>query len=182
MKKRLREGIIGQWVIMLALMTCFSIWAIPAGVSKTTEGVNWYAYEEGVKKAQDSNKPIVLHFYTDWCGWCKKMDRDTFANPRIQEFMNLNFIPIKVNAESKEMIKVNGKEVKTAALARSLGVVGFPTTMFLESNGADIGSVPGYIDQDRMRKILVYVQEKAYKKMSFEDFTKQRMEFRGTGH
>jgi thioredoxin-related protein len=162
-------------------MICVSLWTIPAGVSKTTEGVNWHAYEEGVKKAQDSDKPIVLHFYTDWCAWCKKMDRETFSNPRIQESMNLNFIPIKINAESKEMIKVKGKEVKTSTLARSLGVVGFPTTVFLESNGADIGSVPGYIDQDRMSKILVYVREKAYKKTSFEEFTRQRMEFRATG-
>ncbi|MFH0871507.1 MAG: thioredoxin fold domain-containing protein [bacterium] len=182
MKKWARAKALWIGAIALILAGSLSFWGSPPPGAKTTSGVKWHAYEEGAKKARESNRPIVLHFYTEWCTWCKKMDGETFANPRIEEFLNLSFIPIKINGESREMIKVEGKETKMADLARKFGVRGFPTTVFLESNGTTIGSVPGYIDQDRMRKILVYVHEKAYKKMDFEEFTRQRSEFRATGH
>jgi thioredoxin-related protein len=182
MEKWVRAKALWKWPIALILVGSLSFWGLSFSGAKATEGVKWYAYEEGARKAREGDRPMVLHFYTDWCTWCEKMDKETFANPRIQEFLKLSFIPIKINAESREMIKVEGKETKMADLARKFGVRGFPTTVFLEANGTTIGSVPGYIDQDRMRKILVYVHEKAYKKMDFEEFTRQRSEFRATGH
>ena len=166
----------------LILLGSFLFWTLPLPSPEATEGVNWYRYEEGLKQAKEGNKPILLDFYTDWCGWCKKMDKETYGNRDIQQFLNLNFIPIKINAESKEPVKVDGKEGKMKDLTRKYGVRGFPTTIFLEFDGTFIGPLPGYKDPGSMRNALAYIQEKAYQKMSLEEFTKQRTESRGTGH
>lgn len=170
-----RPGRIWVWAATIALTIGLLSWGLPACSAKTTEGVKWYGYEEGMKKARESNRPILLYFYTDWCTWCKKMERDTFSNPQIQELLTQGFIPIRINPESKERIRVDGKEVKAADLARNFGVRGFPASIFLESDGSPISPLlPGYIDPDSMGKMLAYVHEKAYQKMTFDEFARQR--------
>ncbi|MDH7498957.1 MAG: thioredoxin fold domain-containing protein [candidate division NC10 bacterium] len=168
-----------SWIRMGALSMAVAMGLFLAGspacaASKTTGGVKWYGYEEGMREARESHRPVLLHFYTDWCPWCKKMERDTFSHPQIQEALNQGFVSIRINPESKEKIRVEGREVKAADLARKFEVRGFPTTIFLESDGSPIGPVPGYIDSDSMRKILAYVQEKAYQKMTFDEYARQR--------
>jgi thioredoxin-related protein len=166
----------------LILLGSLPFWTLPLLSAKTTEGVHWAPYEEGMENARESNKPVLLSFYTDWCGWCKRMEKETYGDPQIQQFLNLNFIAIKINAESKEPIRMDGKEMKMKDLTRKYGVRAFPTTVFLESDGTPIAPLAGYSEPASFRKVLVFIQEKAYRKMSFEEFTKQRSEFRGTGH
>ena len=182
MKRWVPSGTPWRWATMLIVLGSLLFWTLPLPSARATEGVNWYPYEEGVKRARGTNKPILLDFYTDWCGWCKKMHAETYGDREIQQLLNRNFIPIKINAESKEPVKVDGKQVAMKDLTRKYGVRGFPTTIFLESDGTFIGPLPGYTDPGSMRKVLAYIQEKAYKKMSLEEFTKQRSESRGTGH
>jgi thioredoxin-related protein len=181
MKHEMKPPGLWLWVITLGLSVGLLLESLPAAAAKTTE-FKWYGYEEGTKKARESNRPVFLFFYTDWCTWCKKMENDTLVNPQIQGTLSLSFVPIRINAESKDIIKVDGKQVKTYELARKYAVRGFPTTIFLESDGSLIGPLPGYVDTDTLRKILLYVREKAYQKMSFEEFTRQPSEFRATGH
>jgi thioredoxin-related protein len=180
-ERRVRSGAPWRWAAALILLGSLFVWISPPPSAKTNEGVGWYSYDEGTKKARESDKPILLDFYTDWCGWCKKMDKETYGSRDVQQFLNLRFIPIKINAESKEVIHVDGKEMKMRDLTRKYGVRGYPTTVFLESDGNLIGPLPGYTDPDSMRKVLAYIQEKAYKKMSLEEFTKHRSESRATG-
>jgi len=182
MKRWVRSGAAWRSGAALILLGSLSFWTLPLLSAEATEGVNWYRYEEGMKKAKESDKPILLDFYTDWCGWCKKMDKETYGHREIQQLLNLNFIPIKINAESKEPIKVDGKEMKMKDLTRKYAVRAYPTTVFLESDGTPITPLAGYSDAASFRKVLGFIREKAYKKMSLEEFTKQRSEFRGTGH
>jgi len=182
MKERKRQLVLWLGATTLTLLAGLLFWNLPLTAVKMADGVRWYGYEEGVRKARESNRPILLHFYTDWCKWCKRMDEETFANLRIQDFLNRSFITIRINTESKERIRVEGRKVRTADLARRFGVRSFPTTVFLESDGSPIGPLPGYVDPDLFHKVLAYVHEKAYKKMSFDEFTRQRSESHGTSH
>src|SRR4051812_21578649 len=59
----------------------------------------WYGWNEGYEKAIKENKIVLVDAYTDWCGWCKKMDRDTYANPEVIKKLNQHFIAIKFNPE-----------------------------------------------------------------------------------
>ena len=78
--------------------------------------IKWYEFEEAVAKTDEEPKKIFLDLYTDWCGWCKKMDASTFKNPRIAELLNEYFYPVKFNGEHKEPVvfhSANGSVNKT---------------------------------------------------------------------
>jgi uncharacterized protein YyaL (SSP411 family) len=57
--------------------------------------VKWYSIEEAAALAQADPRPIFVDTYTDWCGWCKKLDKDTFSNPVIADILNTKYYPVK---------------------------------------------------------------------------------------
>lgn len=67
--------------------------------------VKWMTLSEAMEKVKTQPKPIIMDFYTDWCGWCKQMMRTTYANPDIAQYLNTNFYPVKFNAETRETIE-----------------------------------------------------------------------------
>lgn len=73
--------------------------------------IKWYTFEEASVEYQKSAKPFFIDLYTDWCGWCKKMDASTFQDPIIANYLNTFFYPVKFNAESKDTVNVFGKKV-----------------------------------------------------------------------
>lgn len=111
--------------------------------------IDWkYNLQDALKSAKVQHKPIMIDFYTDWCGWCKKLDSDTYSDPKVNAAAK-KFICVKINAE------------KEPNLANKYGVSGFPTIIFLDSNGAVLSKIPGYLPPDRflanMNKILSMV-------------------------
>ena len=111
--------------------------------------INWLRDFESAKTiAQQDAKPLLIDFYTDWCGWCKKLDKDTYADDRVAEKAR-EFVCVKINAD------------KQPALTKQFKVRGFPSTVFLKADGALIEVVPGYLPPegflDLMKKILAKV-------------------------
>jgi thiol:disulfide interchange protein len=68
-------------------------------VSQSGGAINWIGYTEGMKKAKETNKPVMVDFYTTWCKYCKMLDETTYKDPAIVEILNKDFITIKINAE-----------------------------------------------------------------------------------
>ena len=98
-------------------------------------GVRWYYdFDEALAVAKSSNRRMMVDFYTDWCGWCKKLDAEVFAT---QKFMDAarNFVLVKINAEK-------GKGV---SLAQKYNVDSFPRIIFMDKNGAVVHEVSGYM-------------------------------------
>ncbi len=126
--------------------------------------INWQSYDSAVKKSQRQGKLIYFYFYTDWCGYCKKMDRETFTDPKVIRYINSKFIPVSMNPEKDKI----GKK-----LASAFRVRGFPASGFSEDGTKSMGVAPGYIPPDRFLIMLKYMGSGSYKKMSFEDFSKK---------
>ena len=112
--------------IPILLVTACSFQA--AEVSAITWDYNFY---NALQKAKSQNKPILVDFYTDWCGWCKKLDRDTYSDKRVNE-LALQFVCVKVDGD------------KNADLLRKYNVRGFPYTLFLASDGKVVDMIRGY--------------------------------------
>lgn len=156
------------------------------------KNVKWMTFEEAVaattaaKAAGKKPKKIFMDIYTDWCGWCKKMDAETFEKPQVASYLNENFYPVKFNAEQKESIEFAGNTFKFVAngrrgyheLAAALlgGKMSYPTVVFAHFNGNNfelLQRIPGYLDIPTFDMIMHYLAEEHYTATSWPDYQKK---------
>jgi len=140
----------------------------------------WYTLTEAQELAKTSPKKIMIDMYTDWCGWCKKMDAETFNNPNIAQYINAYFYPVKFNAETLDTIKFKGKEYfnnqtgkrPTHNLAIELlnGKLSYPTVVYLDENLNLLSAVPGYMTPRDIEPVLLFFARNIYKTTSYEEF------------
>lgn len=150
-------------------------------LSGQTSDVKWYSIEEAVTLAKANPRPIFVDTYTDWCGWCKKLDKETFSNPVIAEILNNQYYAVKFDAEGKEPVTFQGRKFvndgslgKTHQLAYALlqGNLGYPTVVFLTANGELITPISGYKTPVQFEPLLAYFAGNSWQKQSFDDFAK----------
>ena len=120
----------------------------------TPEGLNWYSIDDLDKMNNLKDKKVLVDLYTDWCGWCKVMDKKTFTDPEIVQYLNDNFVLIKFNAEQRESVvfqgetyewmKLGRKGVNKFAMKLADGRMSYPTLVYLDSNLNKIKASPGY--------------------------------------
>lgn len=144
--------------------------------------VKWMTFEQAVEKSKTEKRKIFVDVYTDWCGWCKVMDKNTFNEPNVAKVLNENFYPVKFDAEQKEDIVFNGNTFKYVAygnagthqLAMALlnNQMSYPTVVFLNEDFALIQPLPGYQKPQEFHKIIQFFGGDHYTKMTWEDFQK----------
>jgi thioredoxin-related protein len=156
------------WTLLLLLLPGWTA-AAESGRSDLT----WLNWNAGIAEASASKRPILIDVYTDWCGWCKRMDRDVYARDDVRGYLNDHFTLVKLNAESLDEVVYDGRKLTGRGLAQYLRVSGYPTTIFLKSNGEHIANVPGYVPADRFKLMLRYIGEDHIGRgVSWQDFEK----------
>jgi thioredoxin-related protein len=110
----------------------------------TLAGPAWRSWDAGLREARASGRPVLVDVYTDWCGWCSRMDRDVYARADVQDYLAGNFVTVKLDAESGEAARYEGRAYTSRTLAARFGVTGYPTTLFLSAKGPQLASIPGY--------------------------------------
>lgn len=118
--------------------------------------VNWENnYDTALLKAKKEQKLVMVDVYTDWCGWCKRLDKDTYGNKEVETKLSKNFIAVKINPE---------KSAKNASLAKEFGTRGYPHIVFLDAAGKKLSEIGGYLPAGDFLKRLDKVAEQAKKK------------------
>jgi thioredoxin-related protein len=145
----------------------------PVG-ARAEDAALWRNWNDGLKEAGETQRPILVDVYTDWCGWCKRMDRDVYSRSDVREYLSKRFVPVRLNAESGSPATYEGKNLNSRSLAARFRVSGYPTTVFLRSGGEHLVNVPGYVDGDRFLLLLRYVGDGHLDKgVTFQDFVKK---------
>jgi thioredoxin-related protein len=146
------------------------------------ESIEWVSINSFVDEIQNNveSKHVFIDVYTEWCGWCKRMDASTFKDPEIVEIMNNYFIPIKFDAEQKEPIQVGDQEYKFVdkgrrgyhELAARLmnGKMSYPTFVLLDDKGELIQPLPGFQTAEDLKPILLFIGQEHYKEKSWEEY------------
>jgi thioredoxin-related protein len=139
---------------------------------KTVVPNTWLSFDSGMELARDMSKPVVIDFYTSWCGWCKKMDKMTFKNEEVDSYLSEHFISIKLNAEQKNTkIQYGGRSYTPASLVRAFKVRGYPSVAYLDEKGALIFVDTGFKDAGQFMVNLKYVKSGCHRKgVSIEEF------------
>jgi len=118
--------------------------------------------------------------YTDWCGWCKVMDKNTFNDPQVAKLLNEKFYPVKFNAEQQADVNFRGQVFKFVPsgdrgyhqLAAALlnNQLSYPTVVFLNEELEIIQPVPGYRKAPEFHMMAQYISEGAYKKEKWDEW------------
>lgn len=140
--------------VFLALALIFG----GGGPVSAESGINWMALDTARAQSKKTGKPVLVSFYTTWCGYCKKMDRETFRNPSVIKAVNENFLPVMIDGDEEP------------ALSRTYAVRGYPTIVFTDDAGKSLLASPGYRPPEHFLALLKYVHSGMYKKMTYEKF------------
>ena len=147
---------------------------------RSSEKIQWMKMNEVSIKLKNQNKPVLIDLYTDWCYWCKVMDKKTYTNSKVIDYINEHFYSVKVNAEGKDAVlwkdktyNYNSKyQINDFALFLTYGRASFPTTVIIADQDSAPIPVAGYLEPKELEPILKYFGEGAYKIMNFPQFEK----------
>ena len=143
-------------------------------ISGEKTSLQWKNFNDGIAQAKKTNKKILLDVYTDWCGWCKKMDEEVYTNKDIASYLADRYIVVKLDAESESKLNYDDKTMSEMQLAQGFGVTGYPTTIFMKANGDAITLVAGYIPAETFIEVITFIGEDHYKKMKWEEYVSKK--------
>lgn len=161
-------------VVFLFFMGC-----VP---THSQEQIAWLTLEEAETLTEQTPRKLFIKIATDWCDWCKRLEKETLSQPQIIRYISDNYYPVYVNPEKKRIIKWQGKEYKTEQVGPHYvnewvkeylhGQISFPSVVIIDENHTLIQSIPGFIDIYAMSSILNYFGSDTHKKTPWRRFEK----------
>jgi uncharacterized protein YyaL (SSP411 family) len=164
--------------VALFLIAFVTLMCVVSFVPKTKEKVQWLTVAELQAAYTKNPKPILVDVYTSWCGWCKVMDRETYAKEAVAAYINEHYYAVKLDAESKESFEWNGKKYEYNAQNKSndlavyllYGQMSFPTTVFMPALDAQPAPLAGYLKPNELEAPLKFFGDGAYKTKKYPEF------------
>lgn len=161
---------------LIALLILFSI-----STFAQNNSIRWVSFKQLAKLQQIQKRPVIIDVYTPWCGWCKRLDAETYQEPNIVNYINNAYYAVKFNAEGHDTITFQGKTYlnrapdtvrNTHEFARYLmgSELSYPTTIFLNTESTPVLIVPGFQAPNEMAPYLVYNVEKLNETVNVSDF------------
>ncbi len=142
--------------------------------------VNWMSWEEVLEAMAKEPRPVIVDVYTDWCGWCKRMDKATYEDPSVVKYLNENYYAIKFDAEQKDPITIGDSTYVFVPSGRRGyhqwarvildGRMSYPTTVFYDNQLNRLQPVGGFLDKKQFMTITSYFGEAHYKTTPWEKY------------
>jgi thioredoxin-related protein len=158
-------------------------------VAPAEDKITWYTLKEAIAAQQQNPKKILVDVYTDWCGPCKMMMKNTFTNPVIIAYVNEHYYPVKFNAEGPTPVTWKGVEYTnpthdpnktgrngthqlTYQLATVNGRVAYPTLVYIDEELNILTPVQGYHTPYQLEPIITFFGDDHHKTTQYDEFVK----------
>ncbi|HET8885887.1 MAG TPA: thioredoxin fold domain-containing protein [Salinimicrobium sp.] len=155
--------------------------------------INWMTMNEALAAQKENPKKIFMDVYTKWCGPCKLMDRNTFQNEDVVEYINEHYYAVKFDAEGTEEVfykdfnytnpnydpNRRGRNSQHF-FANALRINAYPTVVFFDEQGNIIAPVAGYRTPSQLEIYLKMIKEDHYKQLTTQEaWAKYEANFKG---
>ncbi|MCF8273588.1 MAG: thioredoxin fold domain-containing protein [Flavobacteriaceae bacterium] len=145
--------------------------------------INWLTLEKAVELQKKTPKKIMMDVYTNWCGPCKMLDKNTFHNPDVVNFVNKNYYAVKFNAEGNEVITFKGNTFSNPnynpelanrrnsahQLTSYFQVNAYPTIVFMDEKAELIAPIRGYQTPIQLELYLKMFKNDEHKAMDTQE-------------
>lgn len=142
--------------------------------------INWLTIEEAEAANKNEPRKILIDVYTDWCGWCKKMDATTFEDKNIVEYLNKNYYCVKLDGEDKDILVFKGVEFNFVNEGRRgyhelaagflQGKMSYPSLVFLNEDLTVLQVMNGFRTSNELLPIITFLGDNAYKEISWTEY------------
>jgi thioredoxin-related protein len=173
------------FLLVSVIATLIGLSAMNPAVPQPTEEspVNWMTFEEAVEKSKTEKRKIFIDVYTDWCGFCKVMDRGTFSDPHVAKILNEKYYPVKFNAEQSGDVVFRGTTFKYVGppeggrggvhqLAAALlqNKLSYPTVVFLNEDFNMLLPWPGARNAKEFHMMATFIAGDHFKTQKYEQW------------
>src|SRR5690606_817380 len=148
-----------------------------------SQEIKWMSLEEAVALQKKTPKKIMMDVYANWCGPCKMLDKNTFQNKDVANYVNKNYYAVKFNGEGNDVINFNGKTFKNPnynpskantrnsahQLASYLQISAYPTIVFFDETGNVIAPIRGYQSPPQLELYLKMFKEDVHKTIDTQE-------------
>jgi thioredoxin-related protein len=142
--------------------------------------LQWMSLQEAETAMQKEKRPILIDLYTDWCGWCKVMDKKTYSNANVITYLQNKFYPVRLDAETRATLHWGNKDygynagsrTNDLAIYLTYGRLSYPTTVIIPTDNSGPQPVPGYHEPKEFELIVRYFGDGKFGKQPFEEYQK----------
>jgi len=149
----------------------------------SAQEINWVTLDKAVELQQKAPKKIMMDMYTAWCGPCKMLDRNTFSNPDVIQYVNTHYYAVKFNAEGNDVVAFKGKTFTNPSynparaksrnsahqLASFFQIRSYPTILFLDEKANFLAPIVGYKTPQDLELYLKMFKNNEHKEMTSQD-------------
>lgn len=170
-----------KWLVVLCMLAInFNVVA----QKKKNNLINWVTFESLDSLLAVAPKKIMINIYTNWCGYCKAMEKEVFKNDSAANFINENYYAINFDAEQKNNILFNNTEyrarmkyenIMTHELVMQLlnGAISYPSVVILNEKKKVVGVEAGYQALFQMEGMLKYFVSESFLKEPYNDYVRK---------
>lgn len=164
---------------VFALVACWLVFSFAKVKPTEKEKINWISIQDMNVKMKTDPRPVIIDLYTNWCYWCKMMDKKTYSNSKVISYINSHFYAVKLNAETKDTIVWNNNKyefnsnykVNDFALFVTQQQLVFPSTVIFPVTNETPAAIPGFMNPKEIEVILKYFGSQICKSQNFSEYS-----------
>ncbi len=136
---------------------------------------DWQSFETALNQAEATDRYVLVHVYAPWCGWCLKMEKEVYPDPRVRSYVSSHFVRTRLNYHDTDATYTyGGRTLNAPALAHEFNVDRVPAVVILNPEGEYLLHLPGFRQAERLLSVLRYIGSDSYKTESLSSFLKDK--------